>query len=63
MNEEELLELIDEKVNEIFKAYQDSRGCTSGDITPEMSLELDMLQRRLADLIIEQVEINEVCSE
>ena len=52
MSIEELQELIDEKVNEIFHEYQDSMTEQSGDITPLDTLTLDTIKKSLAGLIV-----------
>lgn len=52
MSIEELQELIDEKVNEIFGAYQDSMTNPSGDIETLDALTLDTIKKSLAGLIV-----------
>lgn len=58
MNRKELLEFIDEKMNEVFLAYQKANGIESGDISPEDAFSLDELQEQVADLIISVCEKN-----
>ena len=50
MDKKELLELIEEKTNDVFLEYQEK--IKSGDISPEQALRLDELQNELADLVI-----------
>lgn len=52
MTTEELKELVDEKVNEIFGAYQDSMTNPSGDITPLDALALEAIKNNLAELVL-----------
>jgi DNA-binding MarR family transcriptional regulator len=52
MTTEELQELVDEKINEIFSAYQDSMTNPSGDITPLDALALEAIKNNLAELVL-----------
>lgn len=52
MTMEELRELINDKFNEIFQAYQETTENPSGDIEPLDALTLDIMQKGLADLIV-----------
>ena len=51
MNKTQLLELIEEKVNEIFLEYQNANEITNGDIHPYDALRLDHIMEELADHI------------
>ena len=51
MTKEELLELIHEKTNEIFLAYQEANGITDGGISPLDHLKLEGIEEQLATLI------------
>ena len=51
MDREQLLELISEKVDEIFLAYQNANNITNGDIHPYDALRLDHIMEELADHI------------
>lgn len=51
MDREQLLKLIDEKINEIFVDYQNANGITNGDIHPFDAFRLDQIEEALADLI------------
>jgi hypothetical protein len=51
MDKEQLLELIKEKVDEIFLEYQNANGIQDGDIHPYDVLRLDYIQEELADFI------------
>lgn len=51
MDKQQLLELIGEKVNEIFLAYQEANDITNGDIHPYDALRLDYIQEELAELV------------
>lgn len=53
MNRNELYNLIEEKINDVFLGYQKANGIESGDISPMQSLRLDELQEKLTDLIME----------
>jgi hypothetical protein len=52
MDKQTLLELIDEKVNEIFLLYQNAHNITDGGIEPFDALHLDRLEEQLAEHII-----------
>ena len=52
MDKDQLLNLIDEKVNEIFLAYQEANDVPSGDISPYDDYTLDRIKYSLAALII-----------
>lgn len=52
MDKKELLELIEEKTDDVFLEYQKKNDIKSGDISPEQALRLDELQNELADLVI-----------
>lgn len=45
------LELVEDKVNEIFEELQKENNITSGDISPLDALELDEAKEKLADII------------
>ena len=47
----EILNLLDEKVNEIFFEMQTELHILNGDITPLEKLELDNCMEKLADII------------
>ena len=51
MNKEELLELIEEKVDEIFLEYQNANNIREGDIHPYDVIRLNYVKEELADLI------------
>lgn len=51
MDKQQLLELITEKVDEIFLEYQNANGITNGDIHPYDVLRLDYIMEELADHI------------
>ena len=53
MDKQQLLELIDEKVDEIFLAYQNANGITDGGIEPFDALHLDQLKEKLAEHVIQ----------
>lgn len=53
MDREELYNLIEEEVDNIFLKYQIANKIESGDITPMQLLRLKKLQNELTDLIIE----------
>ena len=48
---EKILELLDEKVNEIFFEMQTELNIEYGDIEPLLALHLDELQEKLAEHI------------
>lgn len=52
MDKKELLELIEEKTDDVFLEYQEENDIKSGDISPEQALRLDELQNELADLVM-----------
>lgn len=52
MKKEELMDIIDNKVNEIFFAYQKECGIETGDISPWHSLILEDIEKQLANLIL-----------
>jgi hypothetical protein len=52
MDKKELLELIEEKIDDVFLEYQKKNDIKSGDISPEQALRLDELQNELADLVM-----------
>ena len=58
MEREELLQIIDDKVNDIFLAYQEAEDIESGDITPEEKMRLDAIIENLCDCVIESMEKN-----
>ena len=58
MEREELLRIIDDKVNDIFLAYQEAEDIESGDITPEEQMRLDAIIENLCDCVIESMEKN-----
>lgn len=43
MDKKELLELIEEKIDDVFLEYQKKNDIKSGDISPEQALRLDEL--------------------
>jgi hypothetical protein len=51
MTLEEVKELVNKQVNEIFRECQDINDC-SGDIEPLDAIKLEALQEALADLIV-----------
>lgn len=51
MDREQLLELISEKVDEIFLDYQNANDIQNGDIYPYDALRLDYIMEELADHI------------
>ena len=52
MNRETLYNLIEEKINDIFLKYQTANDIKSGDITPLQAFQLEELQNKLTDLIM-----------
>lgn len=52
MDKQQLLTLIDEKVNEIFLAYQNAHNIIDGGINPFDTMYLDQLEEQLVDHII-----------
>lgn len=52
MDKKELLELIEEKTDDVILEYQEKNDIKSGDISPEQALRLDELQNELADLVM-----------
>lgn len=58
MEREELLRIIDDKVNDIFLAYQEAEDIESGDITPDEEMRLDAIIENLCDCVIESMEKN-----
>lgn len=54
--QEEVLPFLDSAINEVFAGIQDTYGA-SGDIAPDMHMELNQLQEKLADLIARQVNL------
>lgn len=52
MDRKELLELIEEKTDDVFLEYQEKNDIKSGDISPEQALKLEELQNELADLVM-----------
>lgn len=52
MDKQQLLKLIDEKVNEIFLTYQNAHNIIDGGIEPFDALHLDRLEEQLAEHII-----------
>lgn len=52
MDKKELLELIEEKIDDVFLEYQKKNDIKSGDISPEQALRLEELQNELADLVM-----------
>lgn len=52
MDRETLYSLVEEKVNDIFLEYQAENDIKSGDITPLQTLQLEELQNKLTDLIM-----------
>ena len=58
MNREELYELVDNAIDNVFGKYQDAEGITSGDIAPLDSIKLDSLIDQVTDLIISSMEHN-----
>lgn len=52
MNRETLYNLVEEKINDIFLEYQVANDIKSGDITPLQALQLEELQNKLTDLIM-----------
>lgn len=58
MNREELHDLVDANINDIFLRYQDAMGIRNGDISPEYALKLDQITDQLTDLVIDSMEHN-----
>lgn len=52
MNRETLYNLVEERINDIFLEYQVANDIKSGDITPLQALQLEELQNKLTDLIM-----------
>ena len=52
MDKKELLELIEEKTDDVFLEYQEKNDIKSGDLSPEQALRLEELQNELADLVM-----------
>lgn len=52
MNRETLCNLVEERINDIFLEYQAANDIKSGDITPSQALQLEELQNKLTDLIM-----------
>ena len=52
MNRETLYNLVEERINDIFIEYQAANDIKSGDITPLQALQLEELQNKLTDLIM-----------
>lgn len=50
-----LEDLVEEKINEIFLAYQEKEGITDGGITPMDALKLDDLIKQVADLVVKSM--------
>ena len=58
MTREQLLKVITDKTNDIFREYQDAEGITDGVLFFGDSIALDELQNELADLIIRSMQHN-----
>ena len=58
MTREQLLKVITDKTNDIFREYQDAEGITDGGLFFGDSIALDELQNELADLIIRSMQHN-----
>ena len=58
MTKNELFELVENKVNEIYLAYQKAEGITSGDMNPDYEFQLDEIEQNLTDFIIKSMEGN-----
>ena len=58
MDEEELKQILDEKIDEVFLAYQTRMGIESGDIEPLDALALEMLEDQVVNLILRVSEKN-----
>lgn len=58
MTREELRRVVDDKVNEMFLAYQEAMGITHGDIDLEDLLTVEELEESLTDIIISSMEWN-----
>ena len=52
MDRDTLYNLIEERIDDIFLEYQKANEITSGDISPTQMLDLEDLQNKLTDLII-----------
>lgn len=52
MDRKKLLELIEEKTDDVFLEYQEKNDIKSGDISPEQALRLEELQNELADIVM-----------
>lgn len=58
MRKTDLLDIIREKVHEVYLAYQKANGITHGDMYLEDVFELDKLMDKLADLVISSMKDN-----
>ena len=58
MTNGELIQLIDDKIDEIFLAYQKANNIPSGDIDPLDDLQLEGIKVNLANLIIAMYKAN-----
>ena len=58
MSKKDLLNIIEEKVGEVYLAYQKANGITHGDMYPEEVFKLNELMNKLADLVISSMKDN-----
>lgn len=58
MTKEQLKELVDDKIDDVFVEYFDSMDIQSGDITPLQTIELDKLEDELVNFILQIAEQN-----
>ena len=58
MTREELKRVVEDKVNEMFLAYQEAMGITHGDIDFDDFLTVEELEESLTDIIISSMEWN-----
>lgn len=53
MTKDKVKESLFWKINDVFAEYQESVGAETGDITPWQLIELEDLEDKIVDLIIE----------
>ena len=59
MGRDDLYEIVEYKIHEIFLEYQKSENIISGDITPDESFVLDEMKDKLTDFVIDSMKDNE----
>ena len=59
MNRDDLYEIVEYKIHEIFLEYQKSENIISGDISPDESFVLDEMKDKLTDFVIDSMKDNE----